>query len=155
MKKYLVLTLLTILSNFSSLSALENSDYEEINQIIEHIANAWNDHEGQGFADDYAEDADFVNIFGMVFKGKSEIEVRHVKILQTFLKGSKFETVDFKLREVKPGLVIAHVYWKVSHVPKPNKDSSDVMKGVFTHVFVKNQDNWEITASQNTLQQGQ
>lgn len=152
MKKRISLLLLIIASISSSVSALDTSDHKAINQIIEHFTNAWNDHAGQGSADYYSQDADFVNIFGMAFSGKQEIEERHVKIHESFLKGSVFEVIDLRLREAKPGVVIAHVYWKVSNIQKPGKDPlNEIMKGVFTHVFLKNQDGWEITATQNTV----
>lgn len=135
----------------SSIFALDTNDHKTINQIIEHFTNAWNDHGGQGSADYYTQDADFVNIFGMAFAGKQEIEERHIKIHESFLKGSIFEVTNLRLREAKPGVVIAHVYWKVSNIQKPGKDPLDeTTKGIFTHLFLKNQDKWEITATQNT-----
>lgn len=151
MKKYLGFCFLIIFSATSSMFALDTTDYKTINEMIEHITDAWNIHQGYGFADDYAQDADFVNIFGTAFSGKHEIEIRHIKILETFLKGSFFEVTDLKLREATPEVVIAHVYWKVSNIRKPGKDSLETMKGIFTHVFLKNHDRWEITATQNTL----
>ncbi len=142
---------LIIVSATPSLFALDTDDHKMINQIVEHFTNAWNDHEGQGSADYYGQDADFVNIFGMPFAGKQEIEARHVEIHKSFLKGSTFEVSDLRLREAKPGVVIAHVYWKVSNIQKPGKDTlNEGMKGIFTHVFLKNDDKWEITATQNT-----
>lgn len=151
MKKYLTFFLLSILTTPFSMFALDANDHHDIKQIIEHFTNAWNYNGGQGSADYYAEDADFVNIFGTVFSGKQEIETRHIKIHETFLKGSLFEVIDLKLREAKPHVVIAHVYWEVSNVQKPGKDSlNETMRGVFTHVFLKNHGSWEITATQNT-----
>lgn len=151
MKKYMIFFLLVIVTMSSSIFALDTNDHKTINQIIENFTNAWNDHGGQGSADYYAQDADFVNIFGMAFAGKQEIEERHLKIHESFLKGSIFEVTDLKLREAKPGVVIAHVYWKVSNIQKPGKDPlKETMKGIFTHVILKSQDKWEITATQNT-----
>lgn len=140
-----------IASTCSSLSALDTNDHKTINQIVEHFTNAWNEYAGQGSGDYYSQDADFVNIFGMAFAGKQEIEERHVQILESFLKGSIFEVTNLRFREAKPGVVIAHVYWKVSNIQKPGKDlHNEMMKGIFTHVFLKNQDKWEIIATQNT-----
>lgn len=151
MKKCISFFLLIMASVSSSIFALDTNDHKTINQIIEHFTNAWNDHAGQGSADYYSQDADFVNIFGMAFAGKQEIEERHIKIHETFLKGSIFEVTDLRLREAKPGVVVGHVYWKVSNIQKPGKDPlNEVMKGIFTHVFLKNQDKWEVTATQNT-----
>lgn len=147
MKKYLSFSLFFILS-FTSLFALDNSDRNEIDKIIEHFTHAWNDCEGKGSGDYYAQDADFVNIFGIAFSGKQEIETRHMKIHETFLKGSIFEVIEAKVREAKPEVVITQVYWKVTNIQKPG---AETMKGIFTHTFVKNNGTWEIAATQNTL----
>lgn len=148
MKKTFSSSLLLLLSFTAPIFGMDVSDQNAIHQIIEHSATAWNDHQNHGFADHYTQDADFVNIFGMAFTGKEEIETRHIKILETFLKGSTLEVLDVKLREATPEVVIAQVSWKVQ------KPGNDLMKGIFTHVFVKNNDTWEITASQNTLIKG-
>lgn len=145
MKKLVTLALAAMLLNTTSIYSLEVQDESIIRQMIHNMAGAWNNHEGHGFAENYADNADFVNIFGMTFSGKDEIEIRHVRILETFLKGSKLEVVDVKLREATPDTVIAQVCWKVEI---PGKEG---LKGVFTHVMIRNNDTWEITASQNTL----
>ncbi len=135
----------------SSAFALDTTDRNDINSIVAHFTDAWNLHGGKGSADYYATDADFINIFGSAFSGKQEIEDRHIKIHETFLKGSKFEVTELKLREAKPGLVIAQVYWNVTDIQKNGPESKDTMKGVFTHTIVKNNSKWEVVSTQNTL----
>ena len=147
----LMANFLFFLSLVSSALALDTSDRDRIHKIVEHFTNAWNQHAGKGSADHYAEDADFVNIFGTAFSGKKEIEERHVKIHETFLKGTLFEVTDLKIREVQPGIAMVQVHWKVSGVQKPGAPAQETMKGVFTHAFIKNNDQWEITSTQNTL----
>lgn len=68
------------------LCALTPEDEKAIHTIINDYTDAWNNREGKGFADGFADDADFVNIFAMVFSGREEIELRHQQILQSFLK---------------------------------------------------------------------
>ena len=88
----------------------------------------------------------------MHFSGKQEIEDRHVQIHETFLKESQFKVVDLKLKEAKPGVVIAQVFWIVSGIKKSEvKAMPETTKGVFTHTFIKNGDAWQITSTQNTL----
>ena len=142
------------LACLNSLSALEPADQTAIQGIIQEFTNSWNDQAGKGFADAFTEDADFVNVFGMVFKGKTEIEDRHVKILQTFQKDSKLEIVESRLREVTPGLVIAVVHWKLDGFRTPKSDINlpgEMREGIFTHVFILADNSWKITACQNTL----
>ena len=82
----------------------------------------------------------------------SAIEVRHTKILDTFMKGSIFEVTDQQLREVQPRLVIANVWWKVTNIPPSDKPMShSMMEGIFTHLFVRHSQGWSIAFSQNTL----
>lgn len=150
MKKYLALTL-AMLSFASFTFALEPQDEKEITEAIEHFTFTWNHQTGRGLADFYTEDADFVNIFGNAFSGKQNIEERHVSILEGFLKGSFFEVTKIRLREAKPDVVVAHTYWKVTHIKNPNSPSEEAsLKGIFTHIMLKNNGKWEITSSQNT-----
>lgn len=132
------------LLGWGSLWALEPADQQAIQGVISGYVDSWNERACQGFGDGFAQDADFVNIFGMHFSGREEIEARHVQILQSFLKGTQLSIADVKLREVQPGLVIAVVRWGLANHPK-------IHDGVFTQVFVNSNGRWEITASQNTL----
>jgi len=129
----------------SSGYALDAEGQMAISEIVDQFTHAWNDHKGKGLGDHYAENADFVNIFGMKFSGRQEIEERHLKILDTFLKGSVFTVTDLTVREVKPDVVVVHVQWIVDSLKEK------AMKGLFTHTMVKNGDCWEIASSQNTL----
>lgn len=134
--------------------ALEPADQDAIHTVIQTYTHAWNALGCKGFADGFTEDADFVNIFGMKFTGKEEIEERHVKILQTFFKGSKLEILATQLREVQPSFVIATVPWRLHGFRAPGSDNTlpgEVRDGIFTQVFIKSKDTWKITASQNTL----
>jgi uncharacterized protein (TIGR02246 family) len=139
------ISILLMLFNFAF--ALETTDQEAIKKVITAYTQAWNEQGGKGFADGFAQDADFVNIFGMKFSGKEEIEARHINILQTFLKNSKMEILRTHLREVQKGLVIATIYWRVKGFKKPDA----IQDGIFTQVFIQQEEKWEITASQNTL----
>ncbi len=148
--------LLTPFLVFSSsfISSLEPVDQWAIEEVIKGYTDSWNQQGGKGFANGFTEDADFVNIFGMHFSGKTEIEKRHIQIVQTFLKDSLLEIQNLQLREVQPGLVIALVRWKISNYRSPRSDMSkpgEIREGIFTHVFIHSDKKWEITASQNTL----
>jgi uncharacterized protein (TIGR02246 family) len=151
MSKYIeVFSILFLL--FHSLSALEKGDEQAISAIIDQYADAWNHHAGKGFGEGFAQDADFVNIFGMHFSGREEIELRHIKILETFLKDSKLEILSSQLREIHPGLVIALVRWKIDGFRQPGSDLPGVIReGIFTQIFAHDPNRWEIVASQNTL----
>jgi len=148
-KKQLSFFILLLTLASSSIFAFEAKDNHTINQIIENVANIWNEHDNHGFADHYAQDAEFVNIYGMASKGREAIETRHIKILETFFKGTQCKVLNITQQEVTPEVVIAHVYWQLNN---GNKGSlKEPMKGIYIHVFVKKHDKWQIIATQNTL----
>lgn len=153
MKSFLKICLfLTCIS--PKIFALESEDKNSIEQVVKDYTYAWNFQAGRGFADNFSEDADFVNIFGMAFSGKKEIEERHILILDTFLKGSVFEVTGLKLREISQDMVVALVYWKLDGFRERGSDLNapgEIRYGIFSHTFVKNDDDWEITVCQNTL----
>jgi uncharacterized protein (TIGR02246 family) len=134
-----------------SLLGLEEGDRSAIRAVIKGYTHAWNQNGGKGFSNGFTEDADFVNIFGMHFKGKAEIEDRHLQILQNLMKGSSLKILDIRVREAKPGVAIALVHWSLDGYRNPFCEKpSEVREGLFTHVFIKEADAWKITASQNT-----
>lgn len=136
-----------------TLAAIDNADRSKMEAVINGYIRAWNEYEGHGFADGYTDDADFVNIYGMHFTSKTEIEERHIRILQTFLKGSIFTALSTHFREVEPDLVLAFVHWSVEGFRSRNAPNGpgETREGIFTHVFVKQNNEWKITAAQNTL----
>jgi uncharacterized protein (TIGR02246 family) len=136
--------------------ALEPADHTAIEKIVQDLTDAWNLKEGHGFADNYTEDADFVNIYGKHFSGRNEIEKRHVNILQTFMKGSNLSVTNVRLREIKPGIVVALVNWKLEGYRHPRariNSTGMVREGIFTHVLANTNNKWEIIASHNTVTQ--
>lgn len=156
MLKFFRVCLLFVLffAGSNSLFALDQADQNAIEKVIKGYIDAWNNHAGKGFGDGFAEDADFVNIFGMHFSGRAEIEDRHVKILNGFLKNSVIKVIGMKFREVKPDVVLAFVHWSLDGYLGPQADLNkpgNIREGIFTQVFLLTDNKWEITASQNTL----
>lgn len=136
--------------------ALNKKDEIFIKKTINEYVIGWNQSDANKFSEAFSSDADFINIFGQKFKGRSEIRDRHDLIFKTFLKNSKFKVVALDLKEIKSNnVVIVHVNWHVT-VPKEaslsqNNQSQD-LDGIFTHVLTKESGKWLIIASQNTLE---
>ena len=132
MNKFLAVLVL-FFASFASLSALDQADEQAIQQLINNYTNSWNHQGGVGFGEAFTNDADFVSIFGRVLSGSAEIEAFHIKLLQSFLKGSSLEINNIKLREVQPGVATAIVNWKLNGFRNPRGDLSKVVtvEGVY------------------------
>jgi len=141
----------------SSLFALKEEDQIAIKQIIQNYTIAWNLSDMHEFSKAFSEDADFVNVMGMYFSGRKEIEERHVLIHQTFLKGSILNIQEIKMRELLPDQVVSVIVrWELEEKTKTilsNGHFVEMKRGVFTHVFLKKNNAWEISVTQNTVSQ--
>ncbi len=61
-------------------SANEASD---VKAVVAKLAGNWNRHDMRAFAALFAEDADFVNVIGMHWRGQKEIETKHAQTHRT------------------------------------------------------------------------
>ncbi len=144
----------------SAQAEILEDDRSDIAGVIERYTTSWNGRHGEKFGVDFTEDADFVNIYGMHFKGRTEIEARHVAILTRFLSGSRLQIGVVTLREAQPGTIIAHVPWTIDGYREPSEGSTAVdartagvqRKGLFTQVFIRRDARWMITASHNVME---
>ncbi len=116
------------------------------------FADSWNRHDMQALAALFTEDADFVNVIGMHWHGRSEIEARHVDVHRTIFRNSTLHTLDHSLRLLSPGVVLAHINWEMAgHENPPGATfAPGVRHGVITGVFVEQEGRWLIAAFHNT-----
>jgi uncharacterized protein (TIGR02246 family) len=88
----------------------------------------------------------------MHWKGRGEIISRHEDVHLTIFRNSTLKTLDYALRLLAPGVVLAHIQWEMAgHEPPPGAPfSAAVRHGIITSVFVEQQGRWLIAAFQNT-----
>ena len=68
-----------------------------IEDLVRALEAAWNRHDAHAFAQAFAEDADFTNVFGMVQKGRAGIEAGHAPIFRTMFKDGRLSVTDRRL----------------------------------------------------------
>ena len=124
----------------------------QVAKIVASLADSWNRHDMATYAAQFTDDADFVNVIGMHWHGRSEIEARHVDVHRTIFRNSTLRTLDYSLRFLSPGVVLAHINWEMSgHESPPGANfAPGVRHGVITGVFVEQEGRWLIAAFHNT-----
>ena len=119
--------------------------------IISALTDSWNRHDMTTYAAQFTDDADFVNAIGMHWRGRPEIEARHADVHRSIFRNSRLQTLDYSLRLLAPGVVLAHIRWEMTgHESPPGAKFSDVRHGVITSVFVEHDGHWRIAAFHNT-----
>jgi uncharacterized protein (TIGR02246 family) len=125
-----------------------NGDNERmVLELVSKLETAWNAADGAGFAQPFAEDADFVNIRADHFHTREVIAKGHQDIFDTIYKGSVVRYRLASVREISPKVLLAHVKATLKVPAGPLAGEIDAL---FSLVLVQNGNEWRIAAFHNT-----
>jgi uncharacterized protein (TIGR02246 family) len=123
------------------------TDEIAIQDILKQIETAWNSYDSASLAAVFAEDANFIQIFGGQLDGRTAIEAAHRVIFNTIYTGSHASFMLRSIRFVRPDVAVvfarAHVQFKEGNEKREIETRP-------TLVVVKEQAHWRIVAFQNT-----
>ena len=123
----------------------QSADEAAIRANVKQLETGWNAKSGALFAKPFAEDADYVVINGMYFKGRTAIETAHQQIFDTIFKETTLTLKVRQIRFLRPDVAVVHVN---GHRDGPTKEL--VQDALLTLVMTKEKEVWTIAAFQNT-----
>lgn len=83
------------------------SDQEAIEQVIENWNKAWRTKDVKLAAQDYSDDADWTNAFGMKRRGRAEIEKFLAEVFSlSFVMAGESKTVEQAVKLIKPDVAL-------------------------------------------------
>ncbi len=109
-----------------------------IQGILQQIETAWNRYDSVSLAAAFAEDANFIQIFGGQLDGRAAIEAAHRRHASFVLRSIRFLRPDVAVVFAR-----AHVKFKEGNEAREIETRP-------TLIVVKEQDKWQIVAFQNT-----
>jgi uncharacterized protein (TIGR02246 family) len=124
-------------------------EQKAIEAQIDAFLTSWNKHDFSDMKDYLAEDCDFVNITGMHWIGREDIQYAHQTYHDQFLKNTPMEKRSVAIRFLKPDVAIAHLLWHIGAFNPPDGSKRGDNDDLATMVFVKRNGIWLITASEN------
>lgn len=122
-------------------------DEAAIRENVKQMEAGWNAKRGALFAKPFTDDADYVVINGMYFKGRTAIEKAHQQIFDTFYKNT---TISFSVRQIRflrPDIALVHVSGHLEGTENEKQFASDAS---MTMVMTREKQGWQIAAFQNT-----
>jgi uncharacterized protein (TIGR02246 family) len=99
------------------------------------------------FAAAFAEDANFIQIFGGQLDGRDAIEAVHRHIFETIYRGSHASFALRSIRFLRPDVAVVFAR---AHVKFKEGNEAREIDTRPTLIAVKEQDKWQIVAFQNT-----
>ena len=121
------------------------ADEAAMRESVKELETGWNTKSGAVFATPFAEDADYVVINGMYFKGRADIQTAHQRIFDTIFKDTKISLTVKQIRFLRSDVAVVHVN---GHRDGPTKELTG--DAILTLVMTKEQQGWTIAAFQNT-----
>jgi len=122
-------------------------DEGAIQDILKQLETAWNASDSVSFAASFAEDANFIQIFGGQLDGRKPIEAAHRHIFDTIYKGSHASFLLRSIRFVRPDVAIVFSRAQVNF--QEGKEAREIETRP-TLIVAKQEATWQIVAFQNT-----
>jgi uncharacterized protein (TIGR02246 family) len=123
------------------------ADEQAIQGILQQIEAAWNRYDSISLAAVFAEDANFIQIFGGQLDGRAAIEAAHRHIFQTIYKGSHARFLLRSIRFLRPDVAVV---FSRAHVKFKEGNETREIETRPTLIVIKDQSNWQIVTFQNT-----
>jgi uncharacterized protein (TIGR02246 family) len=118
-------------------------------EIVAAMVRAWNSHDAHAFAAIFARDADFTNVFGMVARGREEIEGFHGPIFETMFKDSSLTAMQTRTRPIRPDVAAADIHWEMSGARDPSGDQWPSRHGLMSLLLAREEGSWSIAVMHN------
>jgi len=123
----------------------------DVSAVVDEVEAAWNTHDMKRFAACFADDADFVNVGGMWWRGREEIEQKHAAVHAGRFKESSMQMQLAAFREIAPGVAVTHITWQLDgHGESGPTRTTETRRGVMSWTVRDRDGKVEIISSHNT-----
>ena len=124
-----------------------NYSLTTVDSLLEAMLTTWNQHDMDGMAELFTEDADFVNVLGMRFRSRHEIETAHRELHKERFAQTEIRQLESSVAYLSENVAVAHVRWEMAG---DMAAKGKVRRGSMTHVVVRKGRSWYFRATQNT-----
>ena len=135
------------MSRGSHLDSLKSDPLEVTEKFASGFVESWNHHDMVSFAELFHSDASFVNVIGLLMKGRGEIKRHHAAAHAGPFRSSSLQMQVEDAKQIAPGILVAHLR---SSLHGDARDPSGERRTLFTFVLEFREDRWRIAAAQNT-----
>lgn len=118
--------------------------------VADAFVSAWNRHDMAALADLFAADAHFVNVVGLWWRGRGEIQAAHEATHRSMFRDSQLHQLATEVRHPVDGIAIARTHWRLEGHRAPDDSPLPPREGVLVQVMVPREGGWQIIDAQNT-----
>jgi uncharacterized protein (TIGR02246 family) len=118
--------------------------------VAKRLVDDWNKHDMKSFAELFTEDADFVNVIGLWWHGRPEIQKEHEALHANRMKNSDLIAIETAVRVLRQDVAIIHIRWQLAGDTGIDGVTLPMRQGILSFVTVRTGDRWLIATAQNT-----
>lgn len=130
------------------------ADSIAIRAVVAELDSAWAHADAERWAAPYVEDAEFINVLGMLLPSRDALKARHHEIFTGVFRGSRYQGALRRVRFLGPDAAVADVDIAVTGFsalpPGARPTDPGVLRTRMRHVLERIEGRWRIVASQNT-----
>ena len=130
-------------------NVLSKDDDAAVRKLIAGVEEAWNAHDMKAFGKLLRDDAEWVNIVGMHWKGRKEVVAAHEAFHKTMFKDHRIKTDAVEVRSLGGGHVIAVVTTTNDAFTSPGGQVMTKAQNRQTYVLSKEPEGWRIAHCEN------
>jgi len=141
----------TALAEEPRMNQVAEKDAAEIRAAISGMDRAWNAHDMKAYVSYMTEDADWVNVVGMWWKGRDQVYRAHEAYHRTIFKNRQLHEPEIvSLRSITSYVVIATIIQAADGFTTPDGRVEPPGRATLTEVFVRRDGKWLLTEGHNT-----
>lgn len=119
--------------------------------IAQHFVDAWNRRDAAAIAGLFDEDAEFVNVTGLWWHNRRDIEKAHAYGLQNIFQHSTLALSRTKVKFLSDDIAVVHAKMKLSgQTPVADVSQPGTRRTLFSFVVHRKQGQWYCASAQNT-----
>ena len=121
----------------------------EPTELIDRIVESFNTRNAPAFASLFADDAEFVTIFGNRMRGRDAISAGHKMVFDTLLAGTLMTATGVDVMPLDDEVVMMHATWTRERLPEATPTTLPPGSGIFTFVARKTANDWKLVGATN------
>jgi uncharacterized protein (TIGR02246 family) len=114
------------------------------------LVDAWNRHDMKSFGSLFADDAQFVNVIGLWWHSRAEIQKEHEALHATRMRNSHLVVTESVVQLLGPDVAVLLQRWQLTGDTGIDGVTLPMRRGVMTLVTIQEGGHWQIAAAQNT-----
>lgn len=114
------------------------------------FAQAWADRDAGALADLFVEDAEFVNVVGLWWHNRADIQTAHAYGFEVIFGHSRLSFVQERSRMIGHSAAVVHGKWMITGQMTASGEAAGTRYGIFTFVLERGEGGWKVVAAHNT-----